>query len=87
MLVSGRSRTKGPGLRIQATEYAENSRKKATAMYGRIITLERLFNIREGQIRKDGNLPDRFLKKPLPEGASKGQVLDLDRLPLPPGTV
>jgi len=44
----------------------------------RIITLERLFNIREGLTRKDDNLPDRFLKEPLPDGASKGQVVDLD---------
>lgn len=44
----------------------------------RIINLERAFNIREGLTRKDDNLPERFLKESLPDGASKGQVVDLD---------
>ena len=44
----------------------------------RIINLERAFNIREGLTRKDDSLPDRFLKEPMTEGASKGHVVDLD---------
>ncbi|NVM55591.1 MAG: aldehyde ferredoxin oxidoreductase family protein [Candidatus Helarchaeota archaeon] len=46
----------------------------------RIYTLERLFNIREGFLRKDDTLPERFLKEPLREGPSKGRVVPLDRL-------
>jgi aldehyde:ferredoxin oxidoreductase len=44
----------------------------------RIINLERAFNIREGLTRKDDNLPERFLKESLPDGVSKGQLVDLD---------
>lgn len=44
----------------------------------RIVNLERVFNIREGLTRKDDTLPERFLKEPLPEGASKGKVVELD---------
>jgi aldehyde:ferredoxin oxidoreductase len=41
------------------------------------ITLERLFNVREGIIRKDDTLPERFLKEPLPEGPNKGKTYDI----------
>ena len=44
----------------------------------RIINLERAFNVREGLTRKDDSLPERFLKEPLPDGASKGHVVNLD---------
>lgn len=44
----------------------------------RVITLMRLFNIREGFTRKDDTLPPRFLKDPLPEGPAKGQVVHLE---------
>ena len=44
----------------------------------RVINLERVFNVREGLTRKDDSLPGRFLKEPMTEGASKGQVVNLD---------
>jgi aldehyde:ferredoxin oxidoreductase len=44
----------------------------------RITNLERAFNIREGLTRKDDSLPERFLKEPMPDGPSKGQVVNLD---------
>jgi len=43
----------------------------------RIINLARAFNVREGLTRKDDILPDRFLKIPMPDGASKGEVVEL----------
>ncbi|MCX8204140.1 MAG: orotidine 5'-phosphate decarboxylase [Candidatus Nezhaarchaeota archaeon] len=46
----------------------------------RIFNLERLFNLREGFTRSDDTLPARLLKEPLPDGPSKGQVVELDRL-------
>jgi len=46
----------------------------------RIYNLERLFNMREGLQRKDDYLPERFIKEPVPDGASKGQVFEMDRL-------
>lgn len=49
----------------------------------RIFTLERLFNLRAGMSAKDDHLPKRFLREPMPDGASKGQVFEQDQL-LPP---
>ena len=42
----------------------------------RIVNLARAFNVREGIRRKDDRWPERFFKQPLPNGASKGQVID-----------
>jgi aldehyde:ferredoxin oxidoreductase len=44
----------------------------------RIVNLERLFNVREGIRRKDDTLPERYLKTPMPEGPSKGSIVELD---------
>jgi aldehyde:ferredoxin oxidoreductase len=46
----------------------------------RIFNVERLFNLREGFSRSDDTLPGRLLKEPLPDGPSKGQTIDLERL-------
>lgn len=46
----------------------------------RIMTLERMFNVREGIRRNDDRLPDRLLKEPLPDGPRKGSVVPLDEL-------
>jgi aldehyde:ferredoxin oxidoreductase len=46
----------------------------------RIITLERLFNLREGLCRKDDYLPRRLSEEPLPDGPSKGSVVPIDKL-------
>lgn len=43
----------------------------------RVVTLERAYNIRDkGLTRKDDRYPERFLKEPMPEGPSKGNVFD-----------
>ena len=44
----------------------------------RIWMLQRTFNVRMGISRKDDTLPRRFLEEPMPEGAAKGQVVDLE---------
>lgn len=44
----------------------------------RICNLRRAFNVREGLGRKDDTLPDRILKEPIPDGPSKGQVVNLE---------
>ena len=44
----------------------------------RQVNVKRAFNIREGLTRKDDNLPKRFIEEPLPEGPSKGQVVNLE---------
>lgn len=43
----------------------------------RICNLRRAFNVREGLGPKDDVLPGRILKEPIPDGPSKGQVVDL----------
>lgn len=42
---------------------------------GRIETLIRMFNNREGFTRKDDTLPDRTLNEPLPDGPAKGKCI------------
>ena len=46
----------------------------------RVWNLKKAFNIREGWTRADDWLPPRFLKDPLPGGASKGSVVKPDDL-------
>ena len=46
----------------------------------RIYNLERLFNMREGLQRKDDYLPERFMKEPVPDGPSKGQLFEMEQL-------
>lgn len=43
----------------------------------RINNVERAFNVREGFTRKDDIFPERFLKEPMPEGNSKGQIFEM----------
>ncbi len=46
----------------------------------RIVTIERLFLVREGIRRKDDTLPKRFLEEPMPEEAvnSAGSIFELE---------
>ena len=44
----------------------------------RKVNLERLFNLREGLTPSDDTLPWRALHEPLPDGASKGSVVNLE---------
>jgi aldehyde:ferredoxin oxidoreductase len=46
----------------------------------RILTLERLFNIREGFSAKHDTLPERLLTEPMPEGPSKGHIVELQTM-------
>lgn len=46
----------------------------------RIITLERLFNVREGLRRAEDRLPKRLLTEPLPDGPNRGAVVPLEDL-------
>lgn len=42
----------------------------------RAWTIERLFNLREGLTRKDDTLPERLFTLPIPDGPSKGSVVN-----------
>ncbi|MBS7611572.1 aldehyde ferredoxin oxidoreductase family protein [Candidatus Bathyarchaeota archaeon] len=57
-------------------DYEDESELKVVGE--RIITLARLFNVREGFGRKDDTLPDRSLKTPLPEGPARGEIVHLE---------
>ena len=46
----------------------------------RIFTLERMFLVKAGFSRKDDTLPPRMLEEPMPEGAAKGQVVELEQM-------
>jgi aldehyde:ferredoxin oxidoreductase len=46
----------------------------------RIWNLEKLFNIKAGFTKADDTLPKRLLADPIPDGPSKGQVHELDKL-------
>ncbi len=47
---------------------------------GRVETLIRMFNLREGFTRKDDTLPHRTLFEPLPDGPAKGQCIGEENL-------
>jgi aldehyde:ferredoxin oxidoreductase len=47
---------------------------------GRVETLIRMFNLREGFTRKDDTLPYRTLFEPLPDGPAKGQFIGEENL-------
>jgi aldehyde:ferredoxin oxidoreductase len=46
----------------------------------RIVTLKKLYNIREGWTAAEDTLPRRFLSQGLPDGAAAGAVLPAERL-------
>ena len=46
----------------------------------RIWNLQRLYNLREGERRKNSIFPKRFYKDPLPEGPAKGTVVDAEKV-------
>jgi len=58
----------------------EFSPQEVEAVGERIVNLERAYIVREGIRRKDDYLPARFLKEPIPNGKSKGQIIELDRM-------
>jgi len=68
----------GPVLRAATgISYSDDEILKAGE---RIWNLERLWNLRVGYTKKDDTLPSRLLKEPIPTGASKGEVCELDRM-------
>lgn len=54
--------------------------QQLTMVGERIVNLERVYLVREGITRKDDVLPSRFLKEPLPNGASKGSVFEMQSM-------
>jgi aldehyde:ferredoxin oxidoreductase len=65
---------------VSATGFEYKDPDELKKLGARIITLSRLFNVREGFSRKDDTLPYRCLEEPLPEGPARGQVVHLDEM-------
>jgi aldehyde:ferredoxin oxidoreductase len=73
----------GMGFQILADLYSAATGWKTEVedlmtMGERIWMLQRIFNIRMGATRKDDTLPERFLSETLPDGPTKGQVVQLE---------
>ncbi|RLG02279.1 MAG: aldehyde ferredoxin oxidoreductase [Thaumarchaeota archaeon] len=65
---------------VPCTGFNYENEIELKAIGERVITIARLFNIREGFSKKDDKLPERFLKTPLPEGPAKGQTVHLRQM-------
>ena len=63
---------------VPCTGFNYGSVEEVKQLGARVITLTRLFNVREGFTRKDDTLPRRCLEEPLPEGPYRGQVTHLE---------
>ena len=72
-----------PGDMAELIQYATGVRwdEKSIMKAGeRILNIERLFNVACGLTPRGDSLPKRFLEEPLPEGAAKGQTVELDKM-------
>jgi len=54
--------------------------KKLKLAADRIAVMRRAYLIKHGVSRADDRLPERFLREPAPEGACKGQVVELNEM-------
>jgi aldehyde:ferredoxin oxidoreductase len=64
----------------QAVTGESVSKNDFLTIAGRIETLIRMFNLREGLTRKDDTLPSRTLREPLLDGPAKGQFIGEENL-------
>jgi aldehyde:ferredoxin oxidoreductase len=65
---------------FQAVTGEDISEEDFPGIAGRIETLIRMFNLREGLTRKDDTLPYRTLYEPLPDGPATGQCVGEENL-------
>lgn len=63
---------------VTATGLPYRSVKDLEVVAERIITLTRLFNLREGFTRRDDTLPARSLAEPVPAGPAAGETVNLE---------
>ncbi len=63
---------------LSAVTGVEYSAEEALKAGERIWNLEKIWNLKAGLTKADDTLPPRFLKTPMPDGASKGQIVHLD---------
>jgi aldehyde:ferredoxin oxidoreductase len=65
---------------LWATRGVKYSPEELERVGMRVLTLERLFNLREGLGREEDTLPGRLLREPLADGPNQGRVVDLEPL-------
>ena len=65
---------------FQAVTGEDISEPEFLNIAGRVETLIRMFNLREGLTRKDDTLPHRTLYEPLPDGPAAGQCIGVENL-------
>ena len=65
---------------FQAVTGESLSKEDFITIAGRVETLIRMFNLREGFTRKDDTLPYRTLFEPLPDGPARGQFIGEENL-------
>ena len=65
---------------FQAVTGEDISEEEFFTIAGRIETLIRMFNLREGLTREDDTLPYRTLHEPLPDGPATGQCIGDENL-------
>ena len=65
---------------FQAVTGESLSERDLLTTAGRVETLIRMFNLREGLTRQDDTLPHRTLFEPLPDGPARGQFIGRENL-------
>jgi len=65
---------------LESVTGMEFSPDDVKAIGERIVNLERAYIVKEGIRRKDDTLPKRFLKEPMSVGASKGHIIELEKM-------
>ena len=69
-----------PSKLIKAAIGMDANADSLLAISEKIANTEREINVREGMTRTDDTLPPRLLEEPMPEGSSKGQTVELDKM-------
>ncbi|HLB29070.1 MAG TPA: aldehyde ferredoxin oxidoreductase C-terminal domain-containing protein, partial [Dehalococcoidia bacterium] len=65
---------------LQASRGQSYSQEDLQKVGMRVLTVERLFNLREGLGRRDDTLPGRLLREPMADGPNAGRAVDLEPL-------
>jgi aldehyde:ferredoxin oxidoreductase len=65
---------------VASTGYGFTNEAELKELGERVYNLTRLFNVREGFTRDHDTLPARCLHEPMPDGAAKGEVVDLETM-------
>lgn len=65
---------------LEATTGIKYTEEELLTVGERINNLKQLFNLREGMKREDYVLPERITEEPIPEGESKGHLINIEEM-------